>query len=114
MGAKKMDLPEYVYEQLEIQQINAEIDEEIEYLKSDAAAARSAINAEMRNRDAKRFSERTKNIQCAICGVKIVVERVSTTQAVPKYCHKVSCAAKGKAINNKASRARRLQSASVN
>lgn len=69
---------------------NKEYDEELELLKSQTRTQR------LRDMNAK-----LKDKKCIICGSDIHVEIWSTTQAAPRYCHRLTCKAEGKRRTNK-------------
>lgn len=69
---------------------NKEYSEELELLKSQTRTQR------LRDMNAK-----LKDKKCIICGSDIHVEIWSTTQAAPRYCHRLSCKTEGKRRTNK-------------
>lgn len=97
-----MSLPEYVLHAIE------QIDGDKEY-REELRDMELSVRMEIRKRDAAEWKRKTTGLKCAICGGDIHVERVISTQAIPKYCHKLSCKAAGKAKNTRDSKARKKE-----
>jgi hypothetical protein len=96
-----MTLPDFVISEIEKIEYDREYTEELRDMEL-------SVRMEIRKKDAADWKAKTKDLKCQICGGDIHVERVVTTQAVPKYCHKLSCKAKAKAENSRRSKARKM------
>jgi hypothetical protein len=72
---------------------NKEYDEELELLKS-----------QTRTQRIREMNDKLKGKKCLVCNSEIHVEIWSTTQAAPRYCHRLSCKSEGKRRTNKKSR----------
>jgi hypothetical protein len=70
-----------------------EYDEELELLKS-----------KTRSQRIREMNAKLKGLNCQICGTEIFTEIWSTTQAAPKFCHKLSCKSEGKRRTNRKSK----------
>lgn len=95
-----MSLPEYVLHAIEQMDGDKEYHEELRDMEL-------SVRMEIKKRDAAEWKRKTTGLKCGICGGDIHVERVISTQAIPKYCHKLSCKAAAKAKNTRDSKLRK-------
>ena len=95
-----MSLPEYVLNAIERIDGDRDYQEELRDMEL-------SVRMEIRKRDAAEWKRKTQDLKCGICSGPIYVERVVSTQAIPKYCHKLSCKSAAKAKNSRDSKLRK-------
>lgn len=101
-----MSLPDHVVTEIERIEYDREYQEELRDMEL-------SVRMEIRKRDAAEWKRKTQDLKCGICSGPIYVERVVTTQAIPKYCHKLSCKNAAKAKNTRESKLRKMAEANA-